>query len=314
MLSLVFSIVFAWGAQAQTVQTLSLNGVNVKAIVDDFYDDGSPASGELVNGPINIPMAFGNSVTVTHFFWLGSNGKVTLLTSPGDIAWKRANGDIIPLNCNKHEEFKNRVVSFYQETGVYRMGCHTSDKVAVEINGGYVDVVYGSALDLNEDGSVAFVATIGKNQSLNTKRFGTVKIRDNSSLGFHSDGTARFLALSEGEVVEVPRAGKDSVFVTTPEGMKIYTYFYENGMIQKALLAKPLTVKVQSTELTVAAGEPVGIHENGQIGLLRVQTGGKPVIVFDPNGLPVPLQNDTLLCLDSEGKIADPQTCKDNFM
>lgn len=314
MLLFVFSIVFAWGAQAQTVQTLSLNGVNAQVAVDDFYDDGSPASGELVDGPINIPMAFGNSVTVTRYFWLGDNGKVTLLTSPGDVSWKRSNGDIIPLNCNKHEEYKNRVVSFYQETGVYRMGCHTSDKVAVEINGGYVDVVYGSALDLNEDGSVAFVATIGKDQSLNTKRFGTVKLRNSSSLGFHSDGTVRFLALAVGEVVEVSRAGKDSVFVTTPAGMKIYTYFYENGMIQKALLAKPLTVKVQSTELTLAAGEPVGMHENGQVGLFRVKTGGDPVIVFDANGLPVPLQDDTLLCLDSEGEIADPQTCKDKFM
>lgn len=238
-------------------QKIVVMGTEVLVDKIGYFAGSKTISNFTVINPVEFQFPRGNKVLARDTVYLHSNGNISLIVSPEklDLSWKTFDGREAFLDCGARPGTIDvprtaRMITFHNN-GEYRSGCAAYNGLMFKDALGNEVTVSGS-LDVTPE----FKLLYGQKVSEGAVKAGDslVKLLPGSEAAFYPSGAPRFFTMILGETFSVNQPNYGKLTFRQKEGKSISTSLFENGQIDKGIIAQDLTLIDSTVKIPAGSG------------------------------------------------------------
>ncbi len=234
-------MLFLFLAQFALATPITLHGVTFEADSLSYYVDSNLLHSFRAVEPVTLPFIDGNKFPVRIDGYVHRNGNISTLSvmEDQDILWKRPDGKSVRFACTPryYNGAKGpRMVSFH-ENRQYKMGCDTPyGEEFIDAAGSKITVF--ASLEVSDKFELRHAGKIGTTQLKLPSN--PVTLLAGTELNYHANGKPRFFTLVHGEVFTAEQGKYGKIKFTQKEGKHVSTTLFENGSVERGILAEAI--------------------------------------------------------------------------
>lgn len=222
-------------------EPITVQGIEISAEVIDRFESGEPHKIRL-QAPLTLAFARGNRFTVSGEVYLHATGAISLVAvaeKNNEVEWAMPNGKIAKLDCSLRRTNigdMGRMVAFHKNLE-YRSGCDAPYGVEFTDAAGTELKAFGS-LEVGENFELVFASQVGSVRLKLGEE--SVALLLGTNINYHANGKVKFFTMQHGEVFTADQGELGTIKFTQKEGKHSSTTLFDDGKVQKGVLAQEL--------------------------------------------------------------------------